>query len=149
MFDIKNSFFNVAHTMSEQINGHHRDATARQMIVLQHVIRVGILCAQVLTEAERFGFEPRFLQFNQYQVGVTIFLAHFGCKIDAKHGYFVAIHISIFVFTHFHFHHRFFEQGRKQDFHYTFVFKPIFENGVINGICKIQHDCLLSLRLYR
>ena len=61
MFHVKNGFFYIAHAVSQQINGYHRDATTRQLIVLQHVIRIGILCAQILAEAERFGFEPRLL----------------------------------------------------------------------------------------
>ena len=75
----------------------------------------------------------------------AIVLAYFGSKINAKHRNFVALHIGIFIFTHFHLYYRFFEQGRKQNFHHTFVFKQILEHRVINRICNIQHGYLLSL----
>ena len=67
-------FLDVAHAVTQQIDGYHRHAVA----VVAHVCRALVLHAQVLPETQRFRLKPSLLQFYEHDVRTAVVLAHSG-----------------------------------------------------------------------
>ena len=56
-------FFDVPYLMSKEIYSHHRIGKAF-LISLTYIVFVAVLRSEILAETQRFGIEPRLLQFN-------------------------------------------------------------------------------------
>ena len=133
--DIEHGHVDLPNPMSEDIDGHHRNAVGRAHLLVHHVLRVGILGTEILPEAQGLRLQPCLLQFNEDQAQRAVGLADACPEVDAKHGDVVTIAIGVLVAAYLHLHHLFLEQGRKNGAGDALVLHQILEDGVIDRIC--------------
>ena len=104
---VKYRLLDVAHTVTEQIHGNHRYGISVRIIVFFDIVRIDILCAEILAEAQRLRFQPRFLQLNEHKLQTAVLLSHLCSEIYAEHRDFVAATVGILMLAHVHLHHLF------------------------------------------
>ena len=129
MVDVKHGFVNVLHPMSENVDGHHRHCNA-----VDHVRGVGVVHPEVLPEAQRFGFEPGFLHFNENHTFLAVIVANGGGEVDSENREGVACGVGVLVWAQFHFHHILFQQSGKYGSCHTLVFHQVLEDDVVYGV---------------
>ena len=134
MINVKHRYINVTNLMTKNINGNHRQTIRRPHLVVYHILRIGILRAEILPETERLRFKPRLLQFNEDEPYRTIILTNLGTKVNTKHGDVVPCAIGILVPANFNRDHFFLQQCREDRLCNSLVLHQIFEDGVVNGI---------------
>ena len=106
MFYIQYRLLDVTYTMTQQIDCYHWNSHAVSILLFQHIVRIGILSSQILTESQGFRFKPSLLQFYQHQMKTTISITNFSSKVYTKHRNLIALHIGIFMLTQFHLNDR-------------------------------------------
>ena len=136
---VQNRFFYVAHLVAEQIHGNHRYTVTVVLAVFQNVFRIGILCTEVLAEAQSFRLQPCLLQLYKHKFCRAVVLLNPCSEVYAEHGNFVPVSVSIFVTAHIYFNHFLFQESRNQRFRYAFVLHEIFEHGVVYRVCNVYH----------
>ena len=139
---IQHGFLDVAYLVSQQIDRHHRNGVGTAAFRL-HIGLVGILCPEVLTEAQCLRWKPCLLQFYQYQVLRTVILAHCGAKVDAEDGEAFAPDVGVFVAALLHLHHLFLQQSREDGLRDALVLKQILENDVVDRIGNRCHHAVV------
>ena len=144
---IKHRLLNITHTMTQEVNRDHRYGISFRIVFLKNIFGVSVVSAKILTESQGFGFEPSFLQFNQYELQATIFVADLRAEIDSKHRHLIAGAVGVFVATHLHIHHFFFQQCRKNDFGDALIFHQVFKHRVVNRIGDMNHHRANELKL--
>ena len=63
---IYHRFTQVAQLMPQNINGDNRQSISSSVSFTMNILRIQILCAQILAEPQGFRSQPCFLQLNQY-----------------------------------------------------------------------------------
>ena len=150
---VQNRFFYVAHLVAEQIHGNHRYTVTVVFAVFQNVFWIGILCTEVLAEAQSFRLQPCLLQLYKHKFCRAVVLLNPCSEVYAEHGNLVPVSVSIFVTAHIYFNHFLFQESRNQRFRYAFVLHEIFEHGVVYRVCNVYHHkasrfLLLFLQIY-
>jgi len=125
--------------VAQQIHGYHRQGMAVAAF-LDDVLRVLVLHAEVLSEAERLRLQPCLLQFNEDEMLAAVFLANRGSEVDAEHRERVALVVGILVGTNLHARDVLLEQSREDGSRDALVFHQVFEYDVVNGVCYCHHD---------
>ena len=136
---IKHGLLDVAHAMSEQIDGYHRYAPTIGVIILDDVVGIGILRTEVLAETQRLRLQPCLLQFYEHQFQASVVLAHLGSEVDAEHRDLVTRTVGVFMLPHIHFGHLLFQQGRKYGLGHAVVLHQVFEHRIINRVCNTYY----------
>ena len=139
---IQHRFLDVAYLVTQQIDRHHRDGVGTATFRL-HVGLVGILCPEILAEAQRLRRQPCLLQFYQYQVLRTVTLTHCGAKVDAEDGETFAPDIGVLVAALLHLHHLLLQQSREDGLRDALVLKQILENDVVDRIGNGCHHVVV------
>ena len=91
--------------MSKQIYCYHRDTVAVGIVVLQYVVGVSVLRAEVLAETQCLRLKPRLLKLYQHEFQTAVVLAHLCAKIDTEHRYLVTCAVGVFMLAHFNLSH--------------------------------------------
>ena len=65
MVDIEYGHVNLSYSMPKDIHRHHGNTIGRVYLFAYHILRVCILCTEILPEAQRLRFQPCFLQLNE------------------------------------------------------------------------------------
>ncbi len=134
---VDNGVLDMAHPMAEQIDGHHGHGKF-PVLFLQHVLLVVVLERQIAAEAQRFGGQPRFLQFDERELGQSVLILHFSREVDAKHGDGSFAHEGrVFVTAHFHVAHLLLEQGRENSAGNAFILHEVFEHGIVEWVGNV------------
>ena len=84
MLHVEYGFLDIAHLMSQKINRHHGQGMTVTAFA-NHILGILILNTQILTEAERFCRQPRFLQFNQYELFRTVGTANCCTEVNTEY----------------------------------------------------------------
>ena len=140
---VQHRFLYVAHLMAQQINGHHRQG----MSPIRHVLRIRIVYAQILPEAQRLSVQPSLLQFYQNKVLMAVSLPYGCAEVDAEHRQGVAVLITILVGAHLHGHHVLLQQSRENGTRYAFILHQVLEDNVIYRVCY-YHNLLSFITLW-
>ena len=135
VMDIDDWLLDVAHFMSQQIDGN-----GGQRIVAFHVLRVRVVHAEILAEAQRLGLKPRLLQLYENQMLRAVVLADGGSEVDTIDRKRVALVVGIFMWAHFHLYHILLQQRRENGAGNALVFHQILEDDVVNRI-GYYHIC--------
>ena len=139
---IEHRLFDITHLMAQQIYRHHRNGISPVPLFL-HVVRIGILSTQILSEAQGLRGQPGLLEFNEHQVQRAILFTHLSTKVNTKHRESVTRNVGIFVASLLYLHDLFLQEGRKYGLRDAFVFKQILENDVVDGISNCSHHIYL------
>ena len=138
--DIEHGLLDVAHLVAKQIDRYHGDAVVHQSVLVLHdILGVGIVGAEVLTEAQRLSLEPRFLQFDEHEVVAAVCLAHTGSEVDAKHRNLVSATVGILMAAHIHLHHLLLEQGGEDGLGDTLVLHQVLKHDIVYRIGYVHH----------
>ena len=133
--DIEYRNIDFPYSMPKDIHSYHRYSVGRPHLFMYHILRVSILCTEILSEAQRLGLQPCLLQFDENQAQRSVVLADTCSEVDTKHGDVVTKAICVLVAAYLHLHHFFLEQRGKNGTCDALVLHQIFEDGVIDGIC--------------
>ena len=144
--DVQHRLLDVSHPMPEQVYGYHRDAVAVGIGVLQDVVGVGVLRAEVLAEAERLRLEPCLLELYKDELQAAVVLAYLRPEVDAEHGYLIARAVGILVLAHLYLRHLSLQQGGEKRLGYAVVLHEVLEDRIVNRVCyAYYHGCFLLL----
>ena len=91
--------------MSEKIYRYHRNAIAVGVVVLQYVVGIGVLRAEVLAETQCLRLKPGLLKLYQHEFQAAVVLSHLCAEIDAEHRNLVACAVGVFMLAHFNLGH--------------------------------------------
>ena len=138
MVDIKHGHVYISDPVPENIYSHHWNAVGRAHLLVNHVLGVGVLRAEILSEAKGLCLQPCLLQFDEYQALRPVVLADACPEVDAEHGNVVPKAIGVLVTAYLHFHDLFLQQCGENGTGDAFVFHQIFEDGVIDGVCYMN-----------
>ena len=90
--------------------------------VVNDILRILVVNAQVLSEPQRLGWKPRLLQLYQDELFLAVRLADRGAKVDAEYAQHLLLAVGVLVRTDFHLHNIFFQQCGKDGTGNTLVF---------------------------
>ena len=107
--DIYHGVLNLAHTVSQQVHGHHGQRMAVRAVGYD-VLGILVVNAQILTEAQGLRRQPCLLQFYQYQMLFTVVLSHCGAEVDAEDGKALLLPVGVFMRAYLHLHYIFLQQ---------------------------------------
>ena len=111
----------IAHGVAKQVDRHHREGMAVGTVV-NDILRILVVNAQVLSEPQRLGWKPRLLQLYQDELFLAVRLADRGAKVDAEYAQHLLLAVGVLVRTDFHLHNIFFQQCGKDGTGNTLVF---------------------------
>ena len=138
--DVQHWLVDVAHTVPQQIDGHHGQRT---LATVNHIVRTVILNAKILAEAQRLRLKPSLLKFNKYQVNGTVRTPHTGTEVDSQDGNRVALVVHMLLGTHVHLQDVLFQQGGQDGARNALVLHKILEHHVIDRVCNGHHKPLI------
>ena len=108
---VEDGFLNVTYFVSEKVYRNHWNTRTFVLTVFKNILGIGVLGAEVLPKSQGFCFEPRLLQFYQYEFCGTIVFLDPRSEIYAKHRDVVAASVGVFVASHVNVQHLFFQQS--------------------------------------
>ena len=145
---VEHWLFYVAHLVTQQIYRHHGNGVCALML-RQHILHIGILCTEILAEAQGLRFQPCLLQFYQYQVAVAVTLPDGGSEVNAEYRQPVATDVMVLVATCLNRHHVLFKQCRQQSPGDAFILYQVLEHDVVYRICNYHKALFLGYFLQR
>ena len=142
--DIHHRLVYLADGVSQQVDGYHRQCVA--VVTIGHdVLRVLVVYAQVLSEAERLRGEPCLLKLYQYELFLAVGLTDGGAEVDAEDGEYLLLAVGVFVRPDFHFHDILLQQGREDSAGNAFVLHEVLEHGVVDRVGYCHHKRYATL----
>ena len=138
MVDIEHRLFDVPHLVPKEIDSHHR-----QGIGTVHVLRVGVVHAQILSEAQCLGLQPCLLQFNEYQSFRAVLLTDSSSEVDAEYRERIALAVGVLMWPHLHLDDVLSEQCRQDGAGDALVLHQVLEHDVVNRVCYNHIACCL------
>ena len=101
---------------------------------VHHILGVGIMNAQVLSEAKRLRIKPGLLELYQDKMLLTVLLTDSSAKINTEHRQGVPGLITILMGADFHGHNIFLQQCGKNGTRNTLVLHQVLKHYVIYRI---------------
>ena len=132
---IEHRFLYLSHAMAQQIDSHH----GQRIAVGSHVLRITVLSAQILAEAQCLRFQPCLLQLYKDDLHAAVVLSNLRSEVDAEDRQCVALLIGVLMGSQLHFQHFLLKEGRENGACHSFVFHEVFEDNVVNGIGYGKH----------
>ena len=123
MFDIEHWHIDVTNSMSQQVDGYHRNGIAVIVVLARHILRVAVLRTKILTETQGLCLQPSLLKFNENQADGSIRFLHMCTEVYTKHGDVVSHAICVLVAAHFYCHNLLRERQRFRPFLFVFADK--------------------------
>ena len=77
---IEHRLLHITNLVTQQIDGYHRQTTTR----VQHILRIRIMHAKILTETQSLRVKPSLLQFNQNKMLLAVGLTDSCTEVDAE-----------------------------------------------------------------
>ena len=137
--DIEHRHLNVAHTMAQQIYRHHRYGMPVAVVLRGDVLRVGILRAEILAEAQRLRLKPRLLELYQYKVAAAVRLPNLRREVDAEHRNLVARAVGVLMTTDMNLDNILLQQCREQRPRDALVLNEVLEHRIVYRIGNMYH----------
>ena len=142
MAHVDHRLLNLSHAVPQQVDGHHRQRVAVGAVG-NDVLRVLVVHAQVLPEAQRLSGQPRLLQLNEDELLLAAGVPDGGAEVDAEDGQRLLLPVGVLVGAHLHFHYLLLQQRRQDGARDALVFHEILEHRVVDGVGNGHHSSSL------
>ena len=142
--DIQDGRLNVPDAMPQEVDSHHRDSDVVAVSVLLDVLLVGVLLADVLSEAVCLGGQSCFLQLDEHQRLYTVIVLDRCGEIDSEVGNLVSVCVGVLVSSPLRLHHVLLEQSGKQHSRHMVVLHQKLEHRVVYGVGNCDFHKIIS-----
>ena len=145
---IENGLLYVADLMPKKIDCYHRE----RMAGITHVLRIGIVYTQILTETQSLGLQPRLLKFNQNELFLSVSITHRCPEINTEHRQRITVVITVLMGANLYGHHIHFQKGRQNGTCYALILHQVLEHNIVYRIGYLHKIIILisnaKVRIY-